>query len=155
MITTDTSMQIRRASEIERQAILYRLQIEKMIWEDIHPERTRFFVAVEDQELRGFIRYEPGYVHALFSSIYVDPEYATDGIQQRLVHHVEEKAKADRRRHLVCFSKNLGDFLTLMGYDEIVVGEGLRLIGDTPQGRWLKDQTHILTREICYQKVLM
>lgn len=150
---------IRRATEIERQQVIYRHQIEKLVWEDIHPQKTRIFVALEEtderQKIVGFVRYEPGGVHALLGSLFVEPDHRGSGIAAQLVQHVEAQAQMDQRKNIVLFSKFYGGFYEKLGYNKIVLGEGMRLIKDTPQGRWFDENRERLTREICYSKVLL
>lgn len=151
--TKDLFMTIRNASEIEVQEIIYTLRTEHMRWEDIDPDRSRFYVAADDEGvIRGFVRYESGILNALLASLYVYPEYREQNIGQKLVEHIEEIARSNFRRQLVLFSSTAGNFFAGMGYDEVPLGEAMRLIRETPQGRWFDENEQHLSRQIAWIK---
>lgn len=151
--TAKIFMNIRNASEIEVQEIIYTLRTEHMRWEDIDPDRSRFYVAANDQgSLMGFVRYESGILNALLASLYVYPDFHDNGIEENLVSHIEDVAKSNFRRQLVLFNSTAGDFYSSMGFDEVPLGEAMRLIRETPQGRWLDENAQQLSAEIAWIK---
>ncbi|MFK7803040.1 MAG: GNAT family N-acetyltransferase [Anaerolineae bacterium] len=146
-------MNIRNASEIEVQEIIYTLRSEHMRWEDIDPDRSRFYVAADDDgNVMGFVRYESGILNALLASLFVYTEYLDQGIEENLVAHIEDVARSNFRRQLVLFSSTAGDFFAGMGFDEVPLGEAMRLIRETPQGRWLEGNSQQLSTEIAWIK---
>ena len=151
--TKNLSMAIRNASEIEVQEIIYTLRTEHMRWEDIDPDRSRFYVAADDQgSIMGFVRYESGILNALLASLYVYPEYREQNIGQSLVAHIEDVARSNFRRQLVLFSSTAGDFFSGMGFDAVPLGEAMRLIRETPQGRWFDENEQHLSNQIAWIK---
>ena len=149
-------MNIRTASEVEVQDIIYTLRSEHMKWEDIDPDKTRFFVSTnENDSVVGFIRYEPGILNALLSSIYVYPNtigYDDGVIAQQMVEHIEEIARNSYRQKMISFSANNGAVLSDLGYNQVPAGEAILLIKETPQGRWLFSDESRLFREIAWVK---
>ncbi|MEM9776626.1 MAG: hypothetical protein AAF902_18755 [Chloroflexota bacterium] len=149
-------MNIRTASEVEIQDIIYTLRSEHMKWEDIDPDKSRFFVTTNQADsVVGFIRYEPGILNALLSSIFVYPNdigYDNETIAQQMVEHIEEIARSSYRQKLVSFSATDGSVLEDLGYAQVPVGEAILMVKETPQGRWLFSDESRLFREIAWVK---
>lgn len=153
--TKDLFINVRNASEIEVQEIIYTLRTEHMRWEDIDLDRSRFYVAAdEDGSVMGFVRYESGILNALLASLFVYDDHREKKIAARLVEHIEEIARSNFRRQLVLFSSTAGGFFSQMGFDEVPLGEAMRLIRETPQGRWLNENMAQLSSEIAWIKNL-
>jgi len=151
--TVKLFMNIRNASEIEVQEIIYTLRSEHMRWEDIDPDRSRFYVAADaDGNVMGFVRYESGILNGLLASLFVYSDYFDQGIEEQLVTHIEDVARSNFRRQLVLFSSTAGDFYSGLGFDEVPLGEAMRLIQETPQGRWLSENSQQLSAEIAWIK---
>lgn len=147
-------VRIRPATEAETNYVRFRLKVVGMIWQDVNPVRSNFWVAEDGGEVVGFARLEFGVSGALMGSLYVEPDYRNGGLGQMLVQRLEMEAARRGRKQLYLFSTDAGNFFTRLGYVKVPVSQTIEAIGDTPQVEWYLRQPDLLAKEVTYTKIL-
>ncbi len=135
-------------------ARLQSLEEVEMNSEDIDPDRPMFWGIENGNTLRAFVRLEVDGQNGLMASLFVEPDNRGMGVGQRLVRHVEEKARDHGVDRLFLFSTDAGAFYEALGYYEIPVKETIEAVRNTPQVEWYRDHPALLAKEITFVKAL-
>lgn len=147
-------VRIRPATEAEANYVRFRLKVVGMMWQDVNPVRSMFWVAEDGRDIIGFARLEFGLQGALLGSLYVEPEYRSSGLGRAIVKRLETEAYKRGRQQLHVFSTEKGEFFKSLGFEEVPVKHTVSLIGDTPQVEWYLRHPDLLANEVTYTKML-
>ncbi|MFC6963824.1 GNAT family N-acetyltransferase [Halocatena marina] len=142
---------IRRADDETRQ-IRDQLAAGGMLYEDIDPARSRFWLAERGGTIAGVVRLELNLPGALLGSLYVEPEHRANGLGETLVERIEQEARSQRATNLYLFSTEAGDYFRTHGYQEVAVEEIVSRITNTSQVEYYSDRPDLLTEEITFRK---
>jgi N-acetylglutamate synthase-like GNAT family acetyltransferase len=154
-MTDDTSnLTFGPASSEDAAYVRERLRAVGMMWEDVDPIRSRFWVAKRQDCIVGFVRLELGCTNALLGSLYTEPAYRKRGIARQLITQAEMHARQAGSQHIFLFSTGAGDFFRAHGYEEVPVALTVQEAADTPQVEWHCANPDLLAMEVTYAKVL-
>jgi N-acetylglutamate synthase-like GNAT family acetyltransferase len=146
---------IHHATNDEFAYVVNRLKAVDMMWEDIDPARSQFWVAEQDGKIMGFARLELRQGGALMGSLYVEPAYRKAGLGRAIAERVEAEAREQGRTHLYVFSTGAGAFFLKHGYVEVPVLSVVTAIPDSPQVEWYVARPEELAAEVTYGKSLV
>jgi N-acetylglutamate synthase-like GNAT family acetyltransferase len=146
--------EIRPATESEAEYVVERLKAVDMMWEDVDPARSFFHVALSENAIIGFVRFEPCAKGALLGSLYVEPEYRKARLGQALVEYIENETRRQAISQIFLFSTEAGGFFQRLGYVEVPVADTVQAIPDAPQVKWYVARPDLLAEEITFAKTL-
>jgi amino-acid N-acetyltransferase len=144
---------IERADAVEAAAIRDELRrIGRMMWEDLDPQRSRFWVCRCAGNRIAWVGLERDGVNALLRSLYTHPGYRKRGIGRRLVETAEREAAAVGIARVYLFSTGAGQFFQSLGYLEVPVSSAVTALRQTPQVRWYLARPELLAAEVTFSK---
>lgn len=146
--------EIRPATDAEARYVVERLKAVDMMWEDVDPTHSFFHVALSENAVIGFVRFEPCAKGALLGSLYVEPEYRKAGLGQSLVEYIENETRQQVIPQVFLFSTEAGGFFQRLGYVEVSVADTVQIIPDAPQVKWYVARPDLLAEEITFAKTL-
>lgn len=150
----DIGGKIRRATDSEVTQVRDRLSAVGMVYEDIDPVRSLFWVAERNDSMAGIVRLELDSPGALLGSLYVEPEHRGNGLGEALIEYIEQEARSRGATHIYLFSTGAGDYFRMLGYKEIPVEKTVSDIPNTPQVEYYRDRPDLLADEVTFQKSL-
>jgi amino-acid N-acetyltransferase len=112
-------MMIQKATEQARAAIVGLLQSQKLPTEDLPTVLDHFSIATEDDNLVGLIGLERYGTAGLLRSMVVHPDYRNRQIAERLVHQLEETAKAIGITSMYLLTETAEKYFSRKGYNTI------------------------------------
>jgi len=143
------------ANQAERSEIRDELrQIGRMMWEDLDPLNSRFWVCRDGVRRIAWVGLEMDGAKALLRSLYTAPQHRKLGIGRRLVQTAEDQAAALGANEVYLFSTGAGGFFQSLGYVEVPVSEAVAALRHTPQVLWYLARPDLLSAEVTFCKVV-
>ena len=142
---------IERTNQAEAAEIRDELRrIGRMMWEDLDPQRSQFWVCREAGRRVAWVGLEIDGSKALLRSLYTESGHRKLGIGRRLVRTAEREAAGLGVCEVYLFSTGAGGFFRSLGYAEAPVTDAVAALRNTPQVIWYLARSDLLAVEVAF-----
>lgn len=147
--TNRSKIEVRIAAAADVEALTPRLRDAGLMWQDIEPGRSTFFVADG-----GCVGVEVAGRAALLRSLLVEEARRGKGIARALVAAAESFARSCGATRMFLFSTEAGAYFERLGYVRVAVEETIDSLPTSPQVRFYVAHPDWLEHEVTYCKRL-